>query len=84
MKTAELTYGIDQHNLQACTDTDSSTQEHCRAISGYTFLFDGSAISWSSKKQELVSQSTTEVEYVAATHVAKEAAWLCILTDDLQ
>jgi len=82
-KTAELTYGIDQHDLQAYTDTDGSTQEHCRAISGYAFLFDGGAISWSSKKQELVSQSTTEAEYVAATHAAKEAAWLRILTDDL-
>ncbi len=82
-KTAELTYGIDRHDLQAYTDANGSTQEHCQAISGYAFLFDGGAISWSSKKQELVSQSTTEAEYVAATHAAKEAAWLHILTDDL-
>jgi len=82
-KTAKLTYGINQHNLQAYTDADGSTQEHCWAISGYIFLFDGGTISWSSKTQELVSQSTTEAEYVAMTHMAKEAAWLRILTDDL-
>jgi hypothetical protein len=51
-------------------------QEHRRAISGYAFLIDGGTISWSSRKQELVTLSTAEAEYVAATHAAKEAMWL--------
>ena len=42
----------------------------------YAFLIDGGAISWSSKKQEIVMLSTTESEYVAATHTTKEAIWL--------
>ena len=46
------------------------------AISGYTFLIDGGAISWSSCKQELVTLSTAEAEYVAATHAMKECIWL--------
>jgi hypothetical protein len=33
-------------------------------------------ISWSSRKQELVTLSTAEVEFVVATHAAKEALWL--------
>ncbi|KIJ10701.1 hypothetical protein PAXINDRAFT_31639, partial [Paxillus involutus ATCC 200175] len=33
-------------------------------------------ISWGLKKQELVTLSTTEVEYIAATHTAKEIIWL--------
>ena len=33
-------------------------------------------MSWSSKKQELVTLSTAEAEYVAATHAAKECIWL--------
>ena len=41
------------------------------------------AVSWSSKKQELVTLSTTEAEYVAATHTAKEAIWLCRLLTEL-
>jgi len=28
------------------------------------------------KKQSVVAQSTTEVEYMAATHASKEAVWL--------
>jgi hypothetical protein len=51
-------------------------QEDRHAISGYAFLIDGSAVSWSSKRQEIVVLSTTEAEYVAATHAAKEALWL--------
>jgi hypothetical protein len=53
-----------------------------RAISGYAFLIDGGAISWSSKHQEIVSLSTTESKYVAATHGMKEALWLCSLLTD--
>ena len=57
-------------------DADGASQDHRRAISGYVFMVDGGAVSWSSKKQELVTLSTTEAKYVAATHAAKEAAWL--------
>jgi hypothetical protein len=45
-------------------------------ISGHTFILDAGAVSWSSRKQELVTLSTTEAEYVAATHTSKEALWL--------
>lgn len=58
------------------TDADGMSNEDCHAISGYAFIIDGGAVSWSSKRQELVTLSTTEAEYVAATHAAKEAIWL--------
>jgi hypothetical protein len=64
-------------------DADGASQDHRRAISGYVFMVDGGAVSWSSKKQELVTLSTTEAKYVAATHAAKEAVWLRRLLTEL-
>ena len=57
--------------------------EDCRAISGYAFLIDGGAVSWLSKKQEIMSLLTMESEYMAATHAAKEALWLGSLIGEL-
>jgi len=52
-------------------------------ISGYAFIIDGGAVSWSLRKQELVTLSTAEAEYVVAMHAAKECIWLCCLTGKL-
>jgi hypothetical protein len=57
--------------------------EDRRAVSGYAFLIHGGAVSWSAKRQEIVSLSTTESEYVAATSAAKEALWLRSLITQL-
>ena len=61
----ELTYGGEQRGLEGYVDADGASQEHRRAITGYVFMIDRGAVSWSSKKQELVTLSTTEAEYVA-------------------
>jgi len=47
-----------------------------KAIFGYAFLLNGGAVLWSSKKQDIIVLSTTEAEYMATTHAAKEALWL--------
>jgi hypothetical protein len=72
----KLTYGESEKVLTGYADADGSMGEDRRAVSGYAFLIDGGAVSWSSKRQEIVSLSTTESEYVAATHATKEALWL--------
>jgi hypothetical protein len=82
-KKLELVYGGDKRGLVGYVDADGASQEHRRAISGYVFMVDGGAVSWSSKKQELVTLSTTEAEYVAQTHAAKEAIWLRRLFTEL-
>jgi len=78
----ELVYGGENRGLVGYVDADGASQEHRHAISGYIFLVDGGAVLWSLKKQELVTLSTTEAEYVAATHAAKEAVWLCWLLSE--
>ena len=71
-----LTYGTEHHDLISYTNIDGATEEHRHAISGYAFIIYGGAVSWYSCKQELVTLSTAEAEYVAAMHVVKEAIWL--------
>ena len=75
-KNWKLPYRITEEGLKGYTDTDGSLKEHHHAISGYAFLVNGGAISWSSKKQSLITLSTAESEYVTATYAAKEALWL--------
>ena len=71
-----LTYGEVRCMLVGYTDANGSMMEDRRAITSYAFLIDGGAVSWSSKKQEIISFSTMESEYVVATHGMKEALWL--------
>ena len=42
----------------------------------YVFMFGTGAISWSSKKQLVVTLSTTEAEFVAAASCACQGVWL--------
>jgi len=83
MRTVALTYGGEREDLHGYTDADGASQDHRQAISGYMFIMDGGAISWSLQKQELVTLSTAKAEYVAATHATKECIWLRCLTGDI-
>src|ERR1700678_874687 len=71
-----LSYGEVTKELVGYADADGSTNEDRKAISGYAFMINGGAVSWSAKHQEIISLSTTEREYTAATYAAKEALWL--------
>ncbi len=62
--------------LKGYADADGSMHEDRHTISGYAFLIGGGAVSWSSKRHDIISLSTTESEYVAAAHASKEALWL--------
>ena len=75
-KDLQLTFGSKWHDLEGYSDANGGTQEDRHTISEYTFLVNGGTIAWSSKKQELITLSTAEAEYVVTTHAAKEALWL--------
>ena len=47
-----------------------------KSTSGYVFLLGSGAVSWSSKKQPIVSLSSTEVEFIVAASCACQAVWL--------
>ena len=74
-KKLALTFGAGKCRLEGFTDADGASQGHQHAITGYVYILDG-AITWALKKQELITLSTTEAEYIAATHAAKEGIWL--------
>ena len=60
-----------------CTDADwASDVIDWKSISGYSFYFQGSLVSWSAVKQKLIALSSTEAEYYAMAHAFKEALWL--------
>ncbi len=64
-------------NFSAYCDSDwaGDSRDH-QSISGYVFKIAGVAVSWSSKKQSSTALSSTEGEYMALTHAAKEAMWI--------
>ena len=60
-----------------CSDADWASDTFDRkSISGYSFYFQGSLVSWSAVKQKSIALSSTEAEYYAMTHAFKEALWL--------
>src|SRR5271168_3960905 len=60
-----------------CSDADwASDAADRRSISGYSFYFQGSLVSWSAVKQKSIALSSTEAEYYAMAHAFKEALWL--------
>ena len=72
-----LTFGGNKKNLlEGYCNADWARQAHRHSISGFAFHYGIKAISWSSKKQNIITLSSTESKYIALTHVAKEAIWL--------
>ena len=61
-----------------CSDVDwvSDTSDR-KSISGYSFYFEGSLVSWLVVKQKSITLLSTEAEYYAMVHVFKEALWIC-------
>ena len=68
--------GYVDSDYAGCSDTSRST-------TGWIFTLAGGPISWSSKRQQTVSLSSTEAEYMAATEAAKEAVWIKNFINDL-
>jgi hypothetical protein len=72
-----LTYGAGPTGLFGYSDASHGTQDlEYRSVSGYAFVLNGGAVSWSAKKQPVVALSTAEAEYIAMTHATKELIWI--------
>ena len=63
--------------LHGFTDSDwAGSPVDRKSTSGYCFSLGSAMISWSSRKQGSIAQSTAEAEYIAASDASKEAVWL--------
>ncbi|KAL2234657.1 UNVERIFIED_CONTAM: Retrovirus-related Pol polyprotein from transposon TNT 1-94 [Sesamum indicum] len=77
-KDRALVFGKGKLTLFGFVDANfaGSDYDRRRSTTGYVFTYGGTAVSWVSKLQKVVTLSTTEAEYVAVTKAAKELIWL--------
>ena len=73
----------EENNLIGYADADwAECRESRKSNSGYIFML-GGPISWSCKRQNCVTLSSTEAEFVSLAEACKESKWLQRLLSDL-
>ena len=75
--------GSNTTGVMRLSDTDWASHLHHHSILGFTFFIGIGVVSWSAKKQPIVTLSSTESEYVALTHVMKDILWIHKLLTEL-
>jgi hypothetical protein len=74
----------DSNQLSGYTDSDfAGSLDEMKSTSGQVFQLGSNLISWASKKQPIVSISSIEVKYVAATSASCQDVWLRRILKDM-
>ncbi|MBW0540391.1 hypothetical protein O181_080106 [Austropuccinia psidii MF-1] len=74
----------DEEGLVGWADADYANDRSDRkSISGNIVTYHGNPVSWTSKKQSVVAQSTTEAEFISMNLCAKQLRWMTYLLADL-
>ncbi|TXG72550.1 hypothetical protein EZV62_001129 [Acer yangbiense] len=77
MNDYEIGEGLSEEENEANMAFDyAGDLEDRKSTSGYVFMLSSGAVSWSSKKQPVVTLSTTEAEFVAAASCACQVLWM--------
>ena len=72
-----IMYDGRSRKIEGFSDADwVGDQDERRSTTGYVFVINGGAVTWLSKRQQTVALSSTEAEYMALAHTAKEAIWI--------
>jgi len=69
--------------LLSYSDSDWAGSDDLKSTSGMLTTANGTALTWSSKKQPIVAMSTAEAEYISASDCGLETVWLRRIADDL-
>ena len=81
---SSLSKGGPHVNVAAYADADwASDRTDRKSITGWVGLINGDPVSWASKKQKVVSQSTTEAELYAEAAAINETKWLSGLLSEI-
>lgn len=82
--TADLKLRLgDEGPLEAYVDADwAGDRVDRKSNTGFVFRL-GGPISWTARKQQCVTLSSTEAEYVALSEASRELLWLLKLMDDV-
>lgn len=86
LKSVKMILSIDEDVALIAAYADASfldDKETSRSSQGCIIFLFGAPISWSSKRQTLVTLSTTKAEYVCATDACKELLWVQTLLQEL-
>ena len=74
-----------KNNLIVYTDSDfAGSRVDYRSTSGYCTFLGGNLVTWRSKKQSVVSNSSTEAEFRAMSKGINEAMWIKHLLEELR
>jgi hypothetical protein len=62
--------------VEVFTDAEYGSHDDRKSVMGYVTQIDGNSISYASRKQKVVSLSTTEAEYIAMCEGAKDSVFI--------
>jgi hypothetical protein len=80
---SELTELQGSNPFYGYVDAAYANADDYHSTSGYIFLASSGAITWGSRKQTIITLSSTEAEYVALSEAARETKWLAALYAEL-
>jgi len=85
-----LTFGVylkcpTNLNITGFSDADwASDIDDIRSTTGYCVFLGGNLISWQSKKQQVISRSSSEAEYRGLAALVADVSWIQSLLTELQ
>jgi transposase InsO family protein len=75
-RNLSLNFNNKNQDLFAYSDSSYAEENDRKSVGGYVTMIAGSPISWKSKKQSIIAQSSMEAEYIALAEAAKEVEWI--------